>query len=70
MPDPVPVTIDGRQFAVGDAVLVFLYGRRWQAAVIDSIDAGHEYAIVIRWDRNCYYPCRSSEVHTIRENFA
>lgn len=64
------VVIEGREFAVGDAVLVWLYGRRWQAATIDHIDASDLYPIVIRWNRTCYYPCRASEVHSIRENFA
>jgi hypothetical protein len=64
------VVIEGREFAVGDVVLVFLYGRKWQAAVIDDIDADQLYPIVVRWNRNCYYPCSPGEVHTMRENFA
>lgn len=67
---PEVVVIDGREFAVGDYVLVWLYGRRWQAATIDSIEDDHEYPIVVRWNRICYYPCRASEVHSFRENFA
>lgn len=67
---PEVVVIDGREFAVGDYVLVWLYGRRWQAATIDSIENDHEYPIVVRWNRICYYPCRASEVHSFRENFA
>ena len=73
---PEVVVIDGREFAVGDYVLVEWGGGlavvEWFAGKIASINPGRGYPInVLRTfgDSEDVYPCKPSEVHSIRENF-
>jgi acetamidase/formamidase len=72
MPDPVPVpvTIDGRQFAVGDAVLTQWGAGRWVTGTICRIKLDDVFAIKVRDTNGVVWPCLPSEVHSIRENFA
>jgi hypothetical protein len=73
------VILDGREFAVGDYVLVkwTQIRRWWRGRIVEIRTDGRRHAIMVRQHgtdlihgANRLYPCLVSEVHSIRENFA
>jgi hypothetical protein len=63
------VVIDGREFAVGDAVLVESQGKWWAGRIVHVVD-GPRYPILVDCTDGGRRVFAPREVHSIRENFA